>query len=158
MAVEGWQQGPGGRRLESQRQLWCPGMSLVEQVWAACGWMALLSVRHRAGWLSKEQLLHHLPKPEFQVTLAINYENPCPGVGCAGNVSGEEQTHLTRLGHSSFSCSLGLCCASYVCTGNNSLSAQSEQEENLPIPWVYSCAQKEIVKCCCQNLLSKHSF
>lgn len=89
---------------------------------------------------SKEELFHHLPKPEFQVTLSISYENPCPGVGCAGDVSGEEQTLLTRLGHSSFSCSLGLCCASYMCTGN-SLSALLQQEENLPIPSVYSlCA------------------
>lgn len=57
-----------------------------------------------------------------------------------------------------FSCSLGLCCASYMYTGN-SLSARSRQEENKPISSVYSlCAQKEIVKWCCQNLLSKHSF
>lgn len=100
-------------------------------------WMASLFVRHRAGWLGKEQLRHHLPKPEFQVTLSMNYESPCPGVGCAGNVSGEEQMLLTRLGHSSFICSLGLCCAACIFTGN-SLSALPQPERSLPISSFYS--------------------
>lgn len=34
-------------------------------------WVASLFVPHRAGCLGNEQLCHHLPKPEFQVTLSI---------------------------------------------------------------------------------------
>lgn len=105
-------------------------------------WMASLFVQHRAGWLGKEQLLHHLPRPEFQVTLSMNYENPCPGVGCAGNVSGEEQTPLTRLGHSSFSCSLGLCCVFYMFTGA-ALELCHSKKKTCPSPHFAHCVHKK---------------
>lgn len=57
---------------------------------------------HRAGWLGNEQLCHHLPKTELQVTLSVVipksygnsrlYENRCPEVGRAADVSGGRQT------------------------------------------------------------------
>lgn len=114
-------------------------------------WMASLFVRHRAGWLGKEQLRHHLPKPEFQVTLSINYENPCPGVGCAGNVSGERQTLLTRSGHS--------CAVLSTCLQGFALMLCHSKKKSCPSPnFTRNVHKKEIVKCCCQNLPFKHSF
>lgn len=130
----------------------------------ACGtrlsslWMASLFVRHRAGWLGKEQLRHYLPKPEFQVTLSMNYESPCPGVDCAGNVSGEEQMLLTRLGHSS-SAAVWVCAVLPGYSLGIALVLCRSQNEACPSPhFTRYVHKKEIVKCCCQNLPSKHSF
>lgn len=121
-------------------------------------WMASLFVRHRAGWLGKEQLCHYLPKPEFQVTLSMNYESPCPGVGCAGNVSGEEQMLLTRSGHSS-SAAVWVCAVLPVYSLGIALVLCRSQSEACPSPhFTHYVHKKEIVECCCQNLPSKHSF
>lgn len=96
--------------------------------------MASLFVRHRAGRLGKEQLLHHLPKPEFQVTLSMNYENPCPGVGCAGSMSDEEQTLLTRLGHSSVSVAVWACAVLPICIQGIALVLGHGKKKTSPSP------------------------
>lgn len=98
---------------------------------------AQLFVLQRAGCLGKEQLCHHLPEPEFQVTLSIAWMKITVWelfVQQMWVVEGKGFTsHQTRA-HKSFSCSSSLCWTFYTFTGKtlSVLSDRTRPSAHLP--------------------------
>lgn len=140
----------------------CQAKAVVMPRNVSCGtslssfWVASLFVPRRAGWLGNEQLCHHLPKPQFQVTLstagmkiAVWETRVAAGKRFASHQVGAHQ-------YNSFNCNFG--CTFYMSTGKTlgALTVARPRPAHLPFtPYVY---QKEVAMSCSHSLLSKRSF